>query len=412
MKLYYRVVGYYSTHGLRPTIQRALGVLLIFVRVAVRQLMPGQRKFVIVSHQLDTSGAPHIALGVIEDFARHVGAGAVRVITFEPVSGENVARLTRNSIQVDIYPSALAASVRVVRGDFVLLNSTAIPVPFLQYVLRLAERGRLEHLHWYCHEDEPERVFKPALEERVRALLAQGRLTLWVGGLKACRNYQHYFGHDQHIRYLAYRIEVDKPYWAPKRPEEFGTIRFQMSASIGQCGKGQFGVLIAFQELVSRGRTGAYRPFELQFNGIEEGTINARHLVECGEAVLGARFKHSRRLALSDSFSRTQACQVVICYSVTECFSLAVMESMAMGQVVLRNGCSGIDEQLAEGENGFYVQSGNLHQFADVLERILDPSQLSNEDLWRMGVKSQEMAQAFAQLDYYERITSASGNRI
>ncbi len=405
MRLLIRFMGYTRTHGLGFATNKALHLTWSLFRAALQSVLPARGRYVIVSHQLDASGAPHIVLGVVEDFAGHVGASAVRLITFEPVAQEHIDRLRNQSIQVDVYPHGLSSLVRLNSRDKVVMNSTAIPAAFVYYAFGLAERGRLAALHWYVHEDEPERLFPAPLEEQMRKLLGQQRLRIWVGGKKACANYHRYFGALPHIRYLPYRLEVDEVFCAPKQPAEFEMLRFHVTATIRDCGKGQFGVLLAFQELLSRGRSAGYRPFELHFNGIEEESVSARHLVECGQAVLGSRFKHGGRTNLrSETLARMKACQVVICYSVRECLPLVVMEGMAMGQVVLRNACSGIDEQLEEGVNGFYVESGNPRQFADVLERILDPRQTSNAALCQMGRRSQEMARGFMELEYFNRM--------
>ena len=99
-----------------------------------------------------------------------------------------------------------------------------------------------------------------------------------------------------------------------------------------------------------------------------------------------------------------KACQIAIRYSVRECLPLAAMAGMAMGQVVHRNGYSGIDEQPEEGVNGISVESGNTRQFAEVLERISDPRRTSNEVLCQLGRPSRQMARAFMTLEYFNRM--------
>ena len=75
-----------------------------------------------------------------------------------------------------------------------------------------------------------------------------------------------------------------------------------------------------------------------------------------------------------------------------------------MGQVVLRNDCSGIDEQLEEGRNGWLLDSADIGQFADTLETVLNRETTSNAQLAAMGRRSQEMVERFEHLSYYDRL--------
>ncbi len=64
---------------------------------------------------------------------------------------------------------------------------------------------------------------------------------------------------------------------------------------------------------------------------------------------------------------------------------------MATGHPILRNDSSGIDEQLFEGKNGFYLESDDFNQVVDIIEAVLNKSKTSNEGLAKMSEYSNKV---------------------
>ena len=87
-----------------------------------------------------------------------------------------------------------------------------------------------------------------------------------------------------------------------------------------------------------------------------------------------------------------------------EAFGLYIAEGMYMGHVVLRNDCSGVEEQLKPGVNGYQIIDGDLQQFTDVIETILNKAKTSDHALEQMGHASQKMVAAYARNNYYGRL--------
>ncbi len=73
---------------------------------------------------------------------------------------------------------------------------------------------------------------------------------------------------------------------------------------------------------------------------------------------------------------------------------------MLAGHPLLRNECSGLEEQLEEGRNGFLLESGNFWQVVDTLERMLHRRKTTNEQLAAMSARSYEMALNQGQNNY------------
>ena len=65
---------------------------------------------------------------------------------------------------------------------------------------------------------------------------------------------------------------------------------------------------------------------------------------------------------------------------------------MLAGHPILRNDCSGVDEQLEAGRNGFPLDSEDFGQVVETFERILNRRKTSNEQLAAMSARSHEIA--------------------
>ena len=87
----------------------------------------------------------------------------------------------------------------------------------------------------------------------------------------------------------------------------------------------------------------------------------------------------------------TRTCNAVVCCSFNEALPLYVIEGMAMGHIVLRNDAGGLEEQLAEGINGYRLDSRDIPQIARVLKIVLDRRATPDQRLQAMGRASQEM---------------------
>ena len=108
----------------------------------------------------------------------------------------------------------------------------------------------------------------------------------------------------------------------------------------------------------------------------------------------------------------TSDCNAVICCSLNETFGLYVAEGMFMGHLVLRNDSAGMDEQLKEGVNGYFINGEDIEQFADAIEKILNKD-TTNSQLQSMGAASQRMISPYAKNKYtvIEGVSNASKKR-
>ncbi len=142
----------------------------------------------------------------------------------------------------------------------------------------------------------------------------------------------------------------------------------------------------------------SYRNFSLHFVGVNEDYISSQ-IKSIGNSVLGKKLHIYPSIPREEALEITAKCNAVICCSLNETFALYVAEGMAMGHIVLRNNSAGIDEQLKDGENGYYIATEDVEQFAEVIEKILN-KKISDEELYAMGEKSRTIASKFLTQNY------------
>ena len=93
----------------------------------------------------------------------------------------------------------------------------------------------------------------------------------------------------------------------------------------------------------------------MTFVGVEEDFLS-RQLDE-HRSILGDRVLVYPKLPRDECLRLVRAANVTLCYSLSECLPLYVLEGMLAGHPILRNGCSGLEEQLIADWNGFYLDS-------------------------------------------------------
>jgi glycosyltransferase involved in cell wall biosynthesis len=97
------------------------------------------------------------------------------------------------------------------------------------------------------------------------------------------------------------------------------------------------------------------------------------------------------------------ACDVMALCSLTEAFSLAALEAMAMGKPVVHANVGGAAEMISEGHNGALFPVGDTGAFAAALATLADRSACR-----RMGGNARRVVEALfsegAMVDRYERL--------
>jgi glycosyltransferase involved in cell wall biosynthesis len=383
--------------GLRQSLE--LGGEIVRARVA-RRSRDGRKAFVFLSPPLNNSGAPLVLMKVVEEFAEHYGSASVRLLApprvdereFTTVCGVKVERAAEV-----LGPTLVRLQLALQKDDFVLMNTVAVSMNYVEVVLDLLQTGSLAHAYWYIHEDVDQLpvhapfLLQPDARSRIGRLIEHGQLTIVVPSRRVKAEYDELFGNAK-TKVLPFKLALDTHHMSPRPPGHYSSVRFLMSGKPTDGRKGHVVALAAFHEFMKtyyEPDPDTYRPFTLTLVGMTDDFISAQ-ISSVGTTVLGERLKTFTGVPHERSLEITRDCNAVVCCSFNEALPLYVIEGMCSGHVVLRNGGGGMEEQLDDGVNGFRIDSTDIRQFARVLEQVLNKQTMTDARLQAMGRASQE----------------------
>ena len=213
---------------------------------------------------------------------------------------------------------------------------------------------------WYIHEDEPSLQFCASETRRIRRLM---KTEGWASSPShhICEQYYRHFD----LRSSESRIvSIFRRHPMPRRaPHDFESLRFVLPGTFEDARKGQISVLYALAAFYSskfKDHPELYRDFSLTFIGLEEDLLSRQ--VRQHQEILGHRLICHPKVTRDRCLEIIRAANVTVCYSLREALPVFVFEGMLAGHPLLRNDCSGLQEQLEEGRNGFLLESGNFWQ--------------------------------------------------
>lgn len=367
--------------------------------------LSGRQKpaYVFVSHQLDMSGAPFIAIDMALEFK---AAGKnIEFYTYLPAHRKNLTKLN----QAGIKPHVLMNKDMVpdfIAGDTVILNTIAHSETVKETLFGAAEQGVIKQLIWYLHEDDPELLFRPDEQKRIQKMLKNGQAKLLIAATKIRRNYIEYFETNKNITLLSYRHIVPEKYHRTRKAADFSKkLTFVLPGTIGDGRKGQLPVLYAFTQFYNqyyKPHRETYRDFELVLIGMSDDFLS-RQILAHAKAIKG-HFSHYGKVTWEEDLNIVSTGNFTICYSIREALPLFVFEGMIAGHPVLRNDSSGMEEQLAPGKNGWYLDTNDFNQVVEVLETVLNKSKTSDQKLAAMSAVSYKMAKSQESNSYLKAI--------
>lgn len=370
------------------------------------------KRYIFVSNTLDQTGAPIVLLDIIKYYIESVvgsnSAGEILVIA-PAIDATNQQILKTLGVKVWLKPNETTISeidyrLNIRADDFVLLNTSAIDTQLRDRIFDYIDAGKLTKLNWFIHEQPDAPFFHDLLVERVTKLVGQNKLAVFVPAIKIQQQYEVAWGCKIDLMY--YRFELPAKFKLERVVSDFDKLNFVINGSAKDGRKGQMPILKAFGMFLSQYYSlnpQNYRDFSFKLIGLGDDEMSEK-LIARGTEILGEKFSYTLRLRRDEALAELAKTNVNIVYSRAEALPLNVFESMYMGSVLLRNDCSGVDEQLLEGENGWLLDSKNLSQVVMRLETILNKEKTPNKQLLSMAQKSQEMTEQFSIARYSEFI--------
>jgi len=408
-----RVLGYARRKGLRQSIR--LGASVVRSQLRRRQLDTEQRRYIFISHPIDNTGAPLVLLDIVEEYAKKYGSKNIQLIA--PGATEN-QKLRMEQIGVKIDKAALGISFRLIRlqlglrkNDFVLMNTVAIYDNYRDFVLLWLNSGKLKHAYWFIHEDLAQIpiIHKEFLEEanlkKIKRLNEDGKLTILTPSKKTAQEYNELLDITT-TQPVNLRIQLEEKYKKKRSVADYNEVNFLLSGTPSDGRKGQLIAISAFYNFLKtyyEKSPGKYRDFKLHLVSIGDDYLS-QQIKWIGSSELNDHIQFYPSVPRDEALAISATCNAVLCCSLNETFGLYIAEGMSMGHIVLRNNSSGMEEQLVEGSNGYYIDHTDVNQVAAVIEKVLNIETNSNKDLFNMGLSSQKIITEYQNNSYREQI--------
>ncbi len=393
--------SYARKHGLRST-------YFLVRTVANNQFKKvglGGRKtpsIVMVSHQLDLSGAPYVFLDLVEAIKSSNEILPIEFHTFNPIHKDNIVRLNKLKIKPRIHASK-DIGLQFCKGDVVIFNTVAHSETMKESVYGALEDNTVGRLVWFIHEDDPEQLFGKREKKRLKKLLEQDKLIMYIAAKKAVNNYQLFFENTKNIRRQPYKYVIPEHFHKVRNPADFDKLKFLLVGNVADGRKGQLPILYAFKMFLDQFydlNPRLYRDIEVSYVGLTRHDFLSKQIILHAPKLLGERFQHHGQVPHERSSELMMQANVTICYSLRECLPLFVFEGMAAGHPIMRNDSSGMEEQLFAGKNGFYLDTTDFNQVVSQIETIANIEKTSSIKLAAMSKYSNEIARQQADNSY------------
>lgn len=383
---YARKYGMKNTyHAIRTKVKNRMGG-----KLGMNRTEPG---IVMISHQLDFSGAPYVFMDLAETIKKETKNIPLEFHTFNPALKQNISRLNKAGITPNVHISR-DIGIAFIKGDTAVLNTVGHSPTLKNSVYASLESNILKKLVWFIHEDEPELLFDSYEAIRVKKLIKANKIVIYIAADKTLQNYQKFFDNKSNIRKQPYKYVIPEKFQKVRGTKDFDKLSFILPGTVSDGRKGQLPVFYAFGNFLKtyfEKQPDDYREFELVYVGVESDFLS-RQMLKHAKNLLGKRFKHYGRVTHERSSELMMQSNMTVCYSLRECLPLFVFEGMAAGHPILRNDSSGIDEQLFEGKNGYLLDSADFNQIVEVFEQVLNKQKTTNKQLADMSAYSNKVA--------------------
>ena len=368
--------------------------------------LPNKPRIVIISNQLNNTGAPFVIIDVVEQIKKQHPSLVknIEFITFTPIESPNVDKLKKMGVNVSVYTNReLPLSFN--SGDIVVFNSFAMSKTIINSALRDVNSGNIQKIFWYGHEAAPDSFVDKETQKAFYKLLEDDKAKIYAVSDNVKNEYVNFFGTSKNIELMPFRFLFSDNDFRIRNPGDFDNISFVSTGSLMDMRKGQYPILYAFLDFYHNcyiKNPDDYRNFDIKFIGAYEKfdlSKNAPYHIQniMSQFSLSAHNLDDHIIILpsmshDDAISEIKKSDFTICYSLHEALPIFVYEGMAAGHPIIRNDCAGKEEQLIENENGFAVYSDDFSGLVDTIEKILNKSKTSNKKLSEMSSISNKIA--------------------
>lgn len=399
-----KALRYYKNNGFAATYKIATDKVVRKIKRKTVSKIDKKPKIIIVSHQLDNTGAPFVAMDLAFDIQKQVKnlGRKLKFIAFTPIKIENVRELKKAGIEVEIYTDR-NLWLNYNKGDIVILNSFGLSRAVTHSTIQAAKNNTLDAFYWYGHEATPERFVDLDTKDEFVKLLESNKAKLYAVSKGSAEAYKEFFGTDKNTEVMNFRFDFPSDRFAVKDPEDFEKLDFVVTGAVSDGRKGQLPILYAFLNFYNnfyKKNPKIYRDFSLKFIGVDEAGYIKKQM-EVSAKGLDGKCEIVGQIPRAKVLDFVEEANMTICYSYHESMGIFVYEGMAFGHPIIRNDCYGQEEQLIDGGNGWAVRNDDYQTLCDAIEESLNLEKTSNDKLAKMSKVSEEIAEKATHSEYF-----------
>lgn len=373
----------------------------------------------LFSHELSNTGGPRVALDLFTQLKNDSELGAFSPELYVPEGARTDAdlkgELASRGITIKYFR---ADNLALSKGDIVIMNTFAYAEGVFDVVLYNLEKGVLEHVYLYPHEFVVDSYLSASTVARIGKMIAQKKLTIYASAEQARQVYAKHFN-DDGIKLMPNRIDIDVGEIFSRKQDDFDQIRFVITGT-PDARKGELDVVYAFTSFYYnyyRGNENRYRDFTLTIVGLTNNIHDVYNKLYSDRLRVAAKGLGGR-VTLYNQQPERKSLEIIkdsnftILYSLYENLPRVVFDGLAYGHPVLRNDCSGYEEQLIDGVNGWKTSSEDWQGLVNAIEDILNKKKTTNVKLASMSMESAKIARRYASVKYVviEDIKNDLGN--
>ncbi len=355
----------------------------------------------IYVHQLDFSGSPLIALQMATDLSQSKsGAKESRRVVIHNFGNSNekiMQQLRATGVIVYTYGSENEFP-RPKLDESHILNGLALPHRILDLIL--FDSVNMKHPpRLVIHEDRPEMYLNSERGFAIGMAARRDRLMLISPSKGTAKNFNKFINAEvtKNRHYPTFKDPI------PSSLDFSMKLRIQMLASSHDSRKNQKYAILLLTAVRNRvlkdNDPERWRDLELVLVGIDKKTPYGKEVYELVELV-GDFVEIHAPLPFDEAKKISRTCNAVICVSEYETLPVFVAEGMGMGQIVFRNDCSGLEEQLIDGQNGVLIDEKSIEKTIEKITLLLDKGKTSDETLIMMSNKSKSLVEPYNGLSY------------
>ena len=371
-------------------------------------------KFWLYSHNFTHTGAPLVLRAIARELAEQGWRRRLRLLSWGG-HHDRVHTELRQELEAEgfhcrvLNPEQTAPKPKP--NDRILLNTIALPPAVIKTALAWLEHGEIKRLDWYGHEGNPSQLLvDKQWPQRLLPLLTKGKLQMRVPSIHTLSSYQNWLG------YSGENLAVQNPKLNIKntveiKKQDFSELKFHLTGMAGNGNKGHIWLIRLMQELlnaesqIDKNKASDLRKIKLHFIGLEidKNASLARELRYWGGAIMGENFSWACQGNHEDTINTMAMANIAVSCSKAETFSMAALEAMHLGNLLLRNRTGGWEEQLIDGVNGFDLgeteQNPGKKQI-ELVHRIRDTHITPSNKLAAMSIAAKKHSQIFQNIKY------------